>query len=68
MVAGFGVYGLTSGQQNFFCKYKYTTGSNTSEEIDHEITANEVNEQTKVYTVMLDGDMIEVPAGTDFTV
>lgn len=23
MVAGFGVYGLTSGQSNFFCRYKY---------------------------------------------
>jgi hypothetical protein len=32
MVAGFGVYGLTSGQQNFFCKYKYVAQNNPSEE------------------------------------
>jgi hypothetical protein len=30
--------------------------------------SSEVDEQTKVYPVMFEGDMIEVPAGTDFTV
>ena len=68
MVAGFGVYGLTTGQQNFFCKYKYTLGTTPSDEIDTEITANEVNEQTKIGMVMFDGEMIEVPASTDFTI
>ena len=30
--------------------------------------SSEVDETTKTYAVMLDGDMVEVPAGTDFTV
>lgn len=30
--------------------------------------SSEVDEQTKIYPVMFDGDMVEVPAGTDFTV
>ena len=68
MVAGFGVYGLTSGQQNFFCKYKYVVQNNPSEEIEIEITSNEIDEQTKIFTIMFDGEMVEVPAGTDFTV
>lgn len=68
MVAGFGVYGLTSGQNNFFCKYKYVVGTTPSEELETEITSNEIDETTKIYTVMFDGEMVEVPAGTDFSV
>ena len=68
MVAGFGVYGLTSGQQNFFCKYKYVVQNNPSEEIEIEITYYEIDEQTKIFKIIFDGEMVEVPAGTDFTV
>ncbi len=68
MVAGFGVYGVTSGQQSFFCKYKYVVSNNPSEEFEKEITANEVDEQSKIHTILFDGEMVEVPAGTDFTV
>ena len=68
MLAGFGVYGLTSGQANFFCRYKIVVGSNPTDEFEAEITSNEVDEQSKIYTVMLDGEMIEVPAGTDLTI
>jgi len=32
------------------------------------VTHNEIDETTKIYTVMFDGDMIEVPAGTDLTI
>ena len=39
-----------------------------SDELEAEITNNEVDEQTKIYTIMFDGEMIEVPAGTDFTI
>ena len=38
MVAGFGVYGLTSGQNSFFCKYKYVNNNNPSDEMEVEIT------------------------------
>jgi hypothetical protein len=34
MVAGFGVYGLTSGQNNFFVKYKYVLQNTPSEEFE----------------------------------
>ncbi len=68
MVAGFGIYGLTSGQQNFFCRYKYIIGTNPSDEFEAEITANEVDETTKIYTIMFDGEMLDVPAGTDITI
>ena len=33
-----------------------------------EVTANEVDETSKIHTIMFEGDMIEVPAGTDFTI
>lgn len=42
--------------------------NNPSEEFEVEITSNEVDEQTKIYNIMFDGDMVEVPAGTDFSV
>lgn len=67
MIAGFGVYGLTSGQSNFFCKYKYVVNNTPSDELDAEITNNEVDETSKIYTIMFD-EMIEVAAGTDFIV
>ena len=68
MVAGFGVYGLASGQSNFFCRYKYIVQNTPSDEFNIEITSKEVDEVKKLYTIMLDGEMIEVPAGTDFTI
>jgi hypothetical protein len=68
MVAGFGIYGLTSGQTNFFCRYKYIVGTTPSDEFETEITSNEVDEQTKIYTIMFDGEMVEVPGGTDITI
>jgi hypothetical protein len=36
MVAGFGAYGLTSGEASYHCRYKIIVGSENSEE--HEIT------------------------------
>ena len=68
MVAGFGIYGLTSGQNNFFCRYKYVLQTTPSEEVEVEVTQNEIDETTKIYTVMFEGELIEVPAGTDFTI
>lgn len=68
MVAGFGVYGLTSGQQNCFLRYKYVLQNTPSEEFECEITANEIDEQTKIHNVLLEGEMLEVPAGTDLTI
>lgn len=68
MVAGFGVYGLTSGQNNFFVRYKYILQNTPSEEIEVEVTANEIDEATKIYTVMFEGEMLEVAAGTDITI
>ena len=68
MVAGFGVYGLTSGQNNFFVKYKYVLQNTPSDEFELEVTSNEVDETTKIYNVMFEGEMIEVPAGTDITI
>ena len=43
MVAGFGVYGLTSGQNSYFCRYKYILQTTPSEEIEVEITSNEID-------------------------
>ena len=39
-----------------------------SEEIELEIVSTEVDEQTKILPIMLEGDMVEVGAGVDFTV
>ena len=33
-----------------------------------EVSSNEVDETTKIFTVMFDGEMLEVPAGTDITI
>jgi len=30
--------------------------------------SSEVDETTKIYQVMFEGEMVEVPAGTDFTI
>ena len=68
MVAVFGTYGLTSGQGNFFVRYKYVVQNSPSDEVEVEVMSTEVDETTKIYPVMFDGDMIEVPAGTDFTI
>lgn len=68
MVAGFGIYGLTSGQGNCFVRYKYVVMNTPSEEVELEINAAEVDETTKIMPIMFDGDMIEVGAGVDFTV
>jgi hypothetical protein len=34
MVAGFGVYGITSGQSSFFVRYKYVVMNTPSDEIE----------------------------------
>jgi len=44
MVSGFGVYGLTSGQQNFTVRYKYVVMNTPSEEIEAEVNNAEVDE------------------------
>eukprot|EP00347_Sterkiella_histriomuscorum_P014554 403360432 len=68
MVAGFGTYGLTSGQQNFFVRYKYLLQNVASEENVVEVMSSEIDDQTKIYPIMFEGDMLEVPAGTDLTI
>lgn len=39
-----------------------------SEEIEIEVQNSDVDEQTKIFPIMFEGDMIEVGAGIDFTV
>ncbi len=39
-----------------------------SDEFEVEMTSNEVDEQSKIHTIMFDGDMLEVPAGTDISI
>ena len=68
MMAGFGLYGLTTGQTNFYVRYRIVVGNNSGEEIEKEIQSSEVDEQTKIFQVMLDGDLTEVPAGVDVTI
>ena len=68
MVAGFGVYGITSGQNTFFAKYKYIVMNTPSEDFDTEIKSTDIDETTKIAPVLFEGDLIEVPAGTDFTI
>lgn len=60
MVCGFGVYGLTSGQTNFFCRYKYVLLNAPSDEFEKEVQSSEVDEQTKICPIMFEGDMVEV--------
>ena len=33
-----------------------------------ELTSNEIDETTKILNIMFDGEMLEVPAGTDLTI
>lgn len=68
MVAGFGAYGITSGQSSFFVKYKYVVMNTPSEEFEVEIKASEVDETTKIANIFFEGDLIEVPAGSDFVI
>lgn len=49
-------------------RYKYVVQNTPSDEIEVEIMSAEIDETTKEYAIMIDGDMIEVPAGTDFTI
>jgi hypothetical protein len=49
-------------------RYKYIVQNTPSEEIEVEVMSSEVDDQTKVYPVMFEGDMVEVPAGTDITI
>ena len=44
MVAGFGVYGLTSGQASFFVRYKYVVQNTPSDEYEVEVMSTEVDE------------------------
>jgi hypothetical protein len=68
MVAGFGAYGLTQGQGSCYLRYKYVVMNTASDEIEIEVMNAEMDEQTKIIPVMIDGDMVEVGAGVDFTV
>ena len=68
MVAGFGVYGITSGQNTFFVKYKYVVMNTPSDEFDTEIKSTDVDDTSKIAQVMFEGDLVEVPAGTDITI
>ena len=68
MVAGFGTYGITSGQSSFFCKYKYIVMNTPSEEFEVEIKSSDVDETTKVAPIYFEEDLVEVPAGTDIVI
>lgn len=67
MVIGFGVYGLTGMVGSYYLKYKYVIMNTASPELELEIQAHEIDESKKIYMVQLEGDMIEVPPGTDIT-
>lgn len=60
MVAGFGCYGLLSGQSTYFLRYKYVLNNTPSDEIEVEIKNTEVDEQTKYVPIMFEGDLLEV--------
>lgn len=68
LVAGFGVYGPTTGQASFCVKYRYSVGNDMCADIDIEALSSEVDEKTKIYPLMFEANLVEVPAGTDFTV
>ena len=68
MVHGFGIYGLTSAYTNFFVKYKYVVMNTASDEVELEVNNDDVDQQTRVYHIAFENDLIEVPAGTDFTI
>jgi hypothetical protein len=68
LVAGFGTYGASSGQNSFLVRYKYVVQGTPSEEYEVEVMNTEIDEATKSYAVMFEGEMVEVPAGTDFII
>ena len=68
MVAGFGIYGIVSGQSQFVCKYKYLINSEPSDEMEQEVMTAEIDPQTRIYPLMFDDDLVEIPAETTFTV
>ena len=68
MVAGFGAYGVTSGQSTFFCKYKYVVMNTLSEEFELELKSSDVDDTSKIIPIYFEGDLIEVPAGSDFVI
>ena len=39
-----------------------------SDEVELEMTQNDCDEASKIISVMFSGDLVEVPAGTDFSV
>lgn len=49
-------------------KYKYVVMNTASDEMEIEVNNADVDEQTKVYEISFDNELIEVPAGADFTV
>ena len=44
MVHGFGVYGITGGQQTFTVKYKYIVMNTASDEMEVEVNSADVDE------------------------
>lgn len=68
MVAGFGTYGIYNNPQKFLIRYKFVVQNQPTDETEVEVDLNSMNPGTKIYPIMLDGDLIEVPAGTDFVI
>jgi len=60
MVAGFGVYGLYSGQANFFVQYKYTIGDTFTNEYEIEVMSVDVDPKTHIYPLMFEAGLVEV--------
>ena len=68
LVAGFGVYKCSNVQSNFFVKYKYTVSGEISKEYDVEVVNVDIDDVSRIYPLMFDGNLVDVPAGTDLTI
>lgn len=50
------------------CQIQVCGDEHPSEEFEVEIKASEVDETTKIANIFFEGDLIEVPAGSDFVI
>ncbi len=68
MLAGIGIYGVISGQTSFNLRFKFIVGTEITDVSSQEIITAEVDKDTHIYPVILKDVLVEVPAGTSFTV
>ena len=68
MIAGFGVYGLTTGEQNFACRYKLIVGSDSGEEVEVPVLSSDVDQKTRMWRLIFEGEMVELQPGITFTI